>query len=75
MKTLKIAGALSLALMSPTLALAQGMAPSLNCRTDAQGESTCRTTWPDIRYQAPPSEEQQSTPKGSVKRGRKQNTQ
>src|SRR5215471_7834741 len=29
--------------------------PRLNCRTDAQGESTCRTIWPDIRYQAPPS--------------------
>jgi hypothetical protein len=67
MKTLKIAGALSLALMS-------GIAPSLNCRTDAQGESTCRTTWPDIRYQASPSGEQ-STPKGPVKRGRKQNAQ
>ena len=74
MKTLKIASALSLALMSPTLALAQGITPSLNCRTDAQGESTCRTTWPDIRYQASPSEEQ-SAPKEPVKRVRKQHAQ
>jgi len=74
MKTLKIAGALAFALMSPTVALAQGIAPSVNCHTGAQGESTCRTVWPDIRYQATPSEEQ-STPKEPRTRVRKQHAQ
>jgi len=61
MKTLMMAGALALALLSPALALAQGIAPSLDCHTDVRGERTCRTVWPDIRYQAKPSEEEAVT--------------
>jgi hypothetical protein len=52
MKTLTIAGAL--ASLLPTLALAQGIAPGWECSTDVQGQRTCRSTWPDIRNQAPP---------------------
>jgi len=74
MKTLMMAGALALALLSPALALAQGIAPSLDCHTDVRGERTCRTVWPDIRYQAKPSEEQ-STPKEAVTHRRKQHVQ
>ena len=74
MKTLMIGGAIAFALLSPALALAQGIAPSLDCHTDVRGERTCRAIWPDIRYQAKPSEEQ-STPKGTVTRGRKQHDQ
>ena len=63
MKTLMIAGAL--ASLLPTLALAQGIAPGWECSTDVQGQRACRSTWPDIRHQAPPqtNEEQPQQPR------------
>jgi hypothetical protein len=54
MRTLIVLGGIAAAALLPASpALAQAISPSWDCRTDAQGQRTCRAIW-DSRDLAPP---------------------
>ncbi|HZT48630.1 MAG TPA: hypothetical protein VFA64_11700 [Hyphomicrobiaceae bacterium] len=54
MRTLIVLGGIAgAALLPASPALAQAISPSWDCRTDAQGQRTCRAIW-DSRDLTPP---------------------